>query len=199
MLRKLSLVLMLFTFSAQVFANVAPAKTPKPAKKPASIDTQLSIRLDRDAKEARLLIPRSQLKALRAELESFDDGSADTAASVSIAGISRIQTIVSGVFISLAFVFAGVWFTRSGKFSSTAGKVVAGCVVVFAAGAFATIVYGNAGPPPEARSITGKMFTQGVHDYGVGSGKIKLEISDEETYPKLIVPNQKDETKPADE
>jgi hypothetical protein len=196
MLRKLSLVLMLFTFSASVFANIAPAKTPKPTKKPASIDTQLSISLDREAKEARLIIPRSQLKALRAELESLDNGSDDTAAAASTGGISGIQTIVSGAFISLAFVFAGFWFSRSGKLATRGGKAAAAGMIVFAGGAFATIVYGNAGPPPEARSITGKMFTRALHTYGFGSGKIKLEVSDELSYPKLIVPNPEDAKTP---
>lgn len=188
MLRKLSLPILVLLLSVPSFANIAPAKTPKNTKKSAAVDTHLSIKLDRNATEARLIIPRSQLKQLRAELDSLDSGGADTAAALTTAGISRIQTIVSGVFISLAFVFAGVCFTRSGKLSA-GGKAAAACVVVFAGGALATIVYGNAGPPPEARSITGRMFAQGMHYYKFGGGKIKLEVSDEEETPKLIVPD----------
>jgi len=178
-------------FSVIAFADIARPNANRAAsvKKPAAIDTHLSIQLDREAKEARLIIPRTQLKQLRAELESLDDGSDDTAAVNSADRLSRLQTIVSGLFLSLAFVFAGVWFMRSEKLSTKGGKVAAGALLVFAGGAFATIVYGNAGPPPEARSITGKMFAQGMHYYKFGGGKIKLEISDDETNPKLIVPD----------
>lgn len=181
--------MLLLLLSVPSLANIAPAKTPKNTKKSAVVDTYLSINLDPNAQEARLIIPRSQLKQLRAELDSLDGGSDDTAAAMTTGGISRMQTIVSGVFISLAFVFAGVWFTRSGMLSSASGKAAAACVVVFAGGALATIVYGNAGPPPEARSITGKMFAQGMHYYKFGGGKIKLEVSDAEETPKLIVPD----------
>jgi hypothetical protein len=61
----------------------------------------------------------------------------------------------------------------------------------------ATLAYANAGPPPEARSITGKMFAQGVHWYNAGWGHVKLGVSDTERI-KLIVPNPKDD-KPGNE
>lgn len=195
MLRKILFAVLLLGLSVTAFGDIArPEKTPTGTKKTASVDTYLSIRLERDAKDAKLVIPRSQLKALRAEMESLDSGADAADASTSI---SRIQTIVSGVFISLAFVFAGVWFSRS-RGLSTSGKVAAGAAIVFAGGALATIVYGNAGPPPEARSITGKMFTQGLHYYKFGGGKIKLEVSDTEETPKLIVPDP-EEPKKAEE
>jgi hypothetical protein len=56
-------------------------------------------------------------------------------------------------------------------------------------GSIATIVYGNAGPPPEARSITSRMFTDDVHMYKAGWGAIKLEVSDTVRTPTLIVPD----------
>jgi len=58
-------------------------------------------------------------------------------------------------------------------------------------------VLANAGPPPEARSITGKMFTQAVHIYGFGSGQIKLEVTNEDRqYIDLIVPDPKTSPSP---
>ena len=177
-------------FATAVFGNIANPDLPKNKSK--SIDTTLSISLDRNAKEARLVIPRNQLKALRAELEQLDNG-ADAAAATS-GGVGGTQTIVGGLFLSLAMVFGGVWLTRSGTIATKSGKSVAAAVVFFSMAAFATLVYANAGPPPEARSITGKMFSQAVHLYGFGSGKIKLEVSDTERYPTLIVPNPKTDT-----
>ena len=172
--------------STVVFADIAkPTSKGKPA-----IETTLDIRLDANAKEARLIIPRSQIKQLRAELESIDDGSDNTAGVASVPGISRVQTIMSGLFLSLAFVIGGVWFVRSGRTETKASKGIVAVIVVFFVATAATFVFANAGPPSEARSITGKMFTPAVHMYGFGWGKIKLEVSDEDKNSvRLIVPN----------
>jgi hypothetical protein len=181
---------MIFLFASVSLANEAlPSKPPK--KQAKAIDTTLSIRLDENAKEARLIIPRSQLKQLRAEIDQLDDGSDNSTAAVTF---SRRQTIVSGFFLSLAFVFGGVWLSRSGKAATKPGKILAAATVLFLSGAFAMIAFGNAGPPPEARSITGKMFTDAVHMYGFGSGKIKLETSDDRLVT-LIVPDPPKEEK----
>src|SRR5688572_28197790 len=85
--------------STIAFADIAE---PPIAKEKAGIETTLDIKLDANAKEARLIIPRSQIKQLRAELESLDDGPNITSASTSGLGISRVQTIMSGLFLSLA-------------------------------------------------------------------------------------------------
>ncbi|PYT01316.1 MAG: hypothetical protein DMF63_00235 [Acidobacteria bacterium] len=155
-----------------------PDKPKKPAK---SIDTSLSIRIDRDAKEARLIIPKDQVQQLRAALDQYDAGDNSSAANVTGA-----QTIVSGALLSLAFVFGGMWFVRSGHRHS---KAVITTAIILACGSVATLVYGNAGPPSEARSITGKMFSQSVHMYKAGWGAIKLEVSDDARNPELIVPD----------
>lgn len=183
----------LLALAMLVLASSAYADIPRPDASPAGkkakvIDTHLVIHLDKNAKEARLLIPRSQLKELRAQLDEID-GPVDTAALGSTSSVTRVQTIVSGVFISLALVFGGIWFARGGKLSSKASKSAAAAMVIFAGGAFASIVYGNIGPPADAREITGKMFSPAVHAYKGGGGKIKLEISDTDTVPKLIVPD----------
>jgi len=170
------------------FANIANPDLP--GKKARSINTALSIRLDSGAKEARLVIPRSQLKQLRAELEQMDHDVDDTAAAGSV---STTQTIVSGVLLSLSFVFGGMWFIRNGPRKS---KGVAAAAVLLACCSIASIVHANAGPPPEARSITGQMFSQSVHMYKGGWGDIKLEVSDKVSHPELIVPDPK---KTADE
>ncbi len=182
MKRTFLIALLLVTISAAAAANIAD---PSLGKKK-SIDTSLSIRLDKNATEAKLIIPRAQLKQLRAELEQLDGGS-DTTASVGTQ-VTRSQTIISGALFSLAFVFGGLWFIRSGKRSS---RAIVASVLLLTTGSIATIVYGNAGPPPEARAITGKMFTPAIHMYKGGWGAIKLEVSDsdDETNPMLIVPD----------
>ena len=180
------------------FANIANPDLPNSKK---SIDTTLMIRLDRDAKEARLIIPRNQIKKLRAELESLDTGSDNNAAMISAdGGISPTQTVMSGLFISLGLIFGGLWFVRSKRTPNAAGHVAAGIAVLFAIGGLVVMTVANAGPPPEARTITGKMFSQSMHLYGFGSGKIRLEVSEDQQYPTLIVPNPKtDSSSPGEE
>lgn len=171
---------LVISLASAVLADIPrPDKPKKPAK---SIDTSLSIRIDRDAKEARLIIPRDQVMQLRAALDQIDGGNTTAVA----ASFSSTQTIVSGTLLSLAFVFGGMWFVRSGHRYSKAAIATA---VVLTCGSIATLVYGNAGPPSEARSITGKMFTQSVHMYKAGWGAIKLEVSDDARNPELIVPD----------
>jgi hypothetical protein len=177
---------MLALFALTVFADVRlPDATPKP-KKEKGINTQMTIRLSPDANEARLIIPKSQLKQLRAELEELD-GDSNTALSLNF---TRTQTIVSGLFLSLAFVFGGVWFARSRKTDLKANKTLAIGAVLFLCGSLATIAYANVGPPIENRFITSKMFSPLMNKDKFGSGKIKLEVSDSAVGVELIVPDR---------
>jgi len=183
--------------AGSALADIARPDAPKaPKTKPStSIATTMDIRLDPNAREARLIIPRSQLKQLRAQLDGLDDADDNTAA-VTTPSFSRMQTIMSGAFLSLAIVFGGMWFARSGKAASKTVKMIVVVATVAGIASAATFVYANAGPPNEARSITGKMFSQAVHIYGFGWGTVKVETSDEDRI-QLIVPNTKD--KPAAE
>jgi hypothetical protein len=180
-------------------ADIAkPSKTPK---QKAAIDTILRINLKSDAKEAKLIIPKSQLMQLRAQLDQLGEGNDATAAITTSGNGARIPTIVGGLFLSLAIVFGGIWFARSGKISPKTSQALVLITIIAAVGSAATFVYGNAGPPAEARSITGKMFAPGVHIYGFGYGNIKLETTntDEDNQAVvLIVPDPKD-TPNADE
>jgi len=195
MKRSICLTVMILLGALAAVADIPrpePAKTPKPNSS-ISIDTLMTIRLVEDAKEAKLIIPKSQVKALRAALDDMDSDSDSTAA---VNSFSRTQTIVSGSFLSLALVFGGMWFVRSGKAASDGGKGLVVLAVVTGIVSAATLVYANAGPPPEARSITGKMFSQALHFYNFGSGRIKLETSEDQVGGVvLIVPNPKDKPK----
>jgi hypothetical protein len=181
-------------FSFAVFADIRLPETPKP-KQNKSVDTKLIINVSKDAKEAKLIIPKSQLKQLRAELDDLDNDSGNTAAN-----FSRTQTIVSGLFMSLAMVFGGVWFVRSRKADTKTAKTLIIGTVLFSAFTAATLVFANAGPPIETRSITSKIFSPLVlKSYGKVSGKIKLEVSNSISEPELIVPDVQDEKSPGEE
>ena len=178
--------LALFTSTA-AFADIAPPRPEKTPKPKPGVSTTMEIMMDKTAKEAKLIIPKSQIKPLRAELESLDDDNGNTAAVTG--GSTRLQTIVSGAFLSLAFVFGGMWFVRSGKASTKGGKALAAAAILGGIGAATTVVFANVGPPPAARNITSKLFDQKIFQpYGFAYGKIKIETTDGNQV-KLIVPD----------
>ena len=179
-------------FCVAAFADIAPIK---PGKTKKSIDANLTIRLEKNAKQARLVIPRSAVRELRAQLDEIDQDSGVTAAT-SVTGVTRTQTIMAGLFLSLAIVFGGVWFTGTQKISTKTAAVVA---LTMLSGAVITLVFANAGPPPEARSITGKLFAPPVHIYNFASGPIKIETTDEQHGVELIVPDVQTPPQPGEE
>ena len=181
-----TLILLSMTAAFADIPRPEPAKTPKQVK---GIDTTLQISLRSDAKEAKLLIPKSQIKQLRAELEQLDNDSDNTASANTTINFTRVQTIVSGVFLSLAFVFGGMWFARSGRAATRSGKAFIALAVIAGLGSAATFVFANAGPPPEARSITGKMFSPTIQMWRSGSGKIRIETKDSGDWIELVVPD----------
>lgn len=179
--------------STSGFADIArPGQTPNRVPKPKTVSTIMTIRLDRDATEAKLLIPRSQIKELRAALDELDNDGDDTAAVAAAGDFSRTQTIVSGMFLSLAIVFGGMWFVRSGMAATKTGKTFVVLAVIAGVGSAATFVYANIGPPLEARSITGKLFDKKFFTpYRFASGKIKIETT-EDGVVQLVVPDPPD-------
>lgn len=189
--------LLLVTCSAAALADIARPEPSKPQKPSKSITSNMAIRLDSDAKEAVLRIPKSQIKQLRAALDDLDQNGDTAETAVPPAGrFTKTQTIVGGAFMSLAFIFGGMWFIRSGKSSTKGGKAVI-TILAIAVGvtAAASLVYANAGPPSEARSITGKMFSQAVHIYNYGSGTVRVETKDDLYGIELIVPNPPEKPK----
>jgi hypothetical protein len=188
-------------FALAALADIPRPTTPKPSATPKagkSIDTSLSIELVHDATEARLVIPRGQIKQLRAQLDEIDGGEDNTAA-VAAAGFTGTRTIVSGMLITFAFVFGGVWLARSGRMSHRAGRIAGAGAFLFIGGALASVVFANVGPPAESRSITGKLFGPAVHSYKRAWGKIKLEASDSARNVELIVPDPQETATPGDE
>jgi len=195
MKRTLGLILLSLVSSTIAFADIArpePSKTPKQVR---SLSSSLNIKLSADVKEAKLVIPKSQLKQLRAELEKLDNLDDDTAALDTPSGVTRTQTVVSGAFLSLALVFGGMWLVRSRKTVTKTGKTLVILTVIAGIGSAATFVYANAGPPAEARSITGKMFSKTIQTWKWGYGKITVETKSDGEMIDLIVPDSPDAPK----
>lgn len=160
------------------FADIArppePAKTPKPK----GLDATLQISMRSNVSVATLRVPKSQLKSLRAQLEELDD---ENEATASASTFSRTQTIVSGSLLSLALLFGGVWFARSGRSATKGGKATVALIVTVGIAAATTLVYANVAPP-RASQINGKLFDKKMFEpYGFASGKIKVVVDNSTT------------------
>jgi hypothetical protein len=186
----------IFTLALSIIgsADIArPEVKTKPVPKQAKqVDGNMVIKLDATATEARLIVPKTQIKQLRADLELLDqDGDDNTA----VAGntMQRTQTIIGGMFLSLAFVFGGFWFVkRNAKGAAAAGMIA----LVIGSGATVSLVYANIAPPLTARRITSKIFDPNVlRPHGFISGKIKIETGNTDTF-ELIVPEEGVQTGP---
>lgn len=191
MKRVLCLLVLILTATFAAYSDIAPERTPKPKPTPraAAVSVYMSIKMDPDTKAATLSIPREQLKQLRAEIDQLDSESDNTAAATG--GFSRLQTIVSGAFLSLAFVFGGIWFVRSGRSATRSGKSLVVLAMVGLIGTPATFVYGNAGPPQALRSISSTLFDKKTFGYWTSAGgMVNLTISNESVI-ELRVPAPK--------
>jgi hypothetical protein len=136
----------------------------------------------KDTTEARLQIPQSVLRELRAEIEA--DGASDVTGSTST--LSQTQTIIAGVFLSLSLAFAGVFIARSR--SRMTKQVAAGALVVAAlAGTLAFKAFANA-RPPEPRLVNAGSLPRATTPDAELNGVVRVEIVPEGRVIKLIVP-----------
>ena len=202
----LCLVILLLVGTVAMFADIArPGKQTNPVKKPAlkvysNTSTSLTVRLDSNIETPTLRIPRTQLNYLRAQNETGDGDENNTAAVTAPGGFSRTQTFVSGVFLSLAIVFGGMWFVRSGKAASKEGKSLVILAVLAGLGSAATFVYADIAPPQFQNDITSKIFNQNamwrgeatswnVRVESTNGDKMELYVPDPATAPTAPASN----------
>jgi hypothetical protein len=119
--------LLLFGTIPAVHGNEAPPKPPE-----AAVKAKLVVEVDANAKEPRLIIPRSLANPPKK----------------ANAGLG-LPTIVAGVALTLGIVSAGFWFIRRGAGRSVAAGVV--FVALFALGASAVYADLRPGPDPKPR------------------------------------------------
>src|SRR5688572_15786040 len=104
-------------FSIPVFADIRlpdapkpkPTATPKPAGEKMG---KMYISVRSNAKIATLKIRREMFNELRAAIDEAEGIQNPTAAGAFF-NITPTQTIASGMFLSLAFVFGGIWIFRA--------------------------------------------------------------------------------------
>lgn len=146
---------------------------------------RLVISIDRyTTTEARLVIPASLIRSLQGDI----DKSGSFSPSNWIDGQSSLPpagTVVGGVLMALSFLLGGLWLIRSRKLS--APNFAAIFIILSLSGiGTASLVYGNAGPPPEARSLNSKILR-----YGSASGELRIETTKDREFIELILPVSK--------
>ncbi len=193
MKRIIALTLIMMLGSVAAFSDIArpnekPYRTPKVMF---NATADMSITLDPNANKPVLKIPNSALKYLRAEVENeneIDNNAANTTPDRGLT-LSRTQTIMSGAFLSLALVFGGFWFIRSGKAASKGVRNLIILGTISAVALTASFVYANIGPPPVS-GITNKIFNKSAMLGGAYAHEngIRIERTDGDTI-ELIVPD----------
>lgn len=155
----LSLFVLIFTFSA--FADIARPKPPKPA--PAETKSRMIFISSPDINGAVLRIPEHEIRRLAAELDGND--------SASVSSSSGSTTLmISAAFLSLAFVFGGIWLVRSGKIGN---RSAAAAFLIFAVVGGTVIAYANVAPRRTPKPLTVETFNKNIFtnknyvEYGV--------------------------------
>lgn len=183
----LSLVFVL-VLSSVAFADVRLPDTPKPTPKGKQIS--MKIQVDSAFDEPTLTISKNSLKKLKAVLDEVDLDANDNVAQIETEqvtpSVSKTQSVMAGVFLSLAFVFGGVWFLRSKS------KVALGIIGIAVLGTAATITYANVRPPQLFKFNSG-IFNSEMSGYGYAQDKVRIKIVDMSgTDMTLSIPRQEE-------
>jgi hypothetical protein len=110
------------------------------------------IKIDKDATEAKLVIPVSILRSIQDNAKSSSDFTPRFLLDDPPI-LPRVGTIVGGLLLTLSFLAGGFWLIRNRKISVAN---IAGIVLIVSLSGIGTssLLYANMGPPPQARSLT---------------------------------------------
>lgn len=175
----IGLMILTVLFSIAVFADIrlpdTPKRTPTPATTPQTgeKDAQMIIQISNEVTEPTLVINKSLI------------GQMPAAESAKL-GIGSMQTIVGGLFLSLAMVFGGVLLAR-GKGNMPKATIGVFAVAVF--GFAATIVSANIAPPRSV-PLNKNLFSKEMQGYAMSRGTVKFKVVDNTYSPdiRLLIP-----------
>ncbi|HJQ34412.1 MAG TPA: hypothetical protein VJ866_19685 [Pyrinomonadaceae bacterium] len=180
-----ALALLLFVAASPAFADIA-LPNPKP-NRVSEVRTDLPFsrmtieRVDGLA-EVRLQIPRSQLSRMSAAAGLEEP---PTRSGM----MNGASTAVAGVFLSLAVVLTGVLLVRSRRRGAAVGRAAAALVVcATVAGLGVVAAYANAGlPPPGSTAQNPGTLIKAASKQPL-KGSIRIEVVEDGTEIKLLVP-----------
>lgn len=174
-MKKLAGIFILLSLAATAaFADVKPP-LPKPSPSVAPVSPEqvgVSVSVSRWEKEGTLVLTKAAIEKINAAAKAKSGDIATVAGDT--APRFSVQTIVGGIFLSLAFVFGGVWLARS---KGQVSKPALGVVLLAIVGMGATLVIGNV-PPPKRIALDSGIIDAGKMNGSVAAGKMKLLIVD---------------------
>lgn len=176
----ITLLLVVLLGSLTAFADEAPP--PKVVKSMRS-SMRIQVSYDDNAREAKLVIPQKDWKRLRAEIDGDNSMNA-----LNRFGLTRTQTVMGGVLLSMAFVFGGVWIVRNR--GTNKNKVIIGVALLMLCGAIASVSFANV-PPPQVTSLNDSVLSELAKTEGA-TGTIRIEVVDGAYYDSitLILPKK---------
>lgn len=192
-MKYITLILLFIITATFAFADISVPETPKPTAKPEkAFRTRLVLRTSSNVEEPTLTIPRSAIKELRAQLDEIESET-DTNASVNSPNYTKTSAIVSGLFLSLAFVFGGVFLLRNKP-----TKMSIGLILLAICSASATIIYANVAPPI-IQSLDGNLFSDKMkQSYRGATGTVKVKVVKESSQIELAIPRGDEKLKTED-
>lgn len=186
-----SLFALIAIFAIAAFADIRLPDTPKPKTTPTGQQVELLVDVSNEVTEPTLVIKKSSTKFLRAALDEAE-GLTDSNTTAEIKSNST-PTIIGGTFLTLAFIFGGVWFARSKKPS----KTVIGLFLVGILGSATVLVTANVAPPQNV-GINKNMLSQELQDRSrnFAKGKVRIKIVNgtaTDSDIKLLIPTGSEE------
>jgi hypothetical protein len=180
-------ILVVLSFAAAAaFADIRPPvrqSTPAPAASPAtSSEVGVSLSVSRFDKEGTLVVTKSLIEKINAAAKAKGQTSLIEVES-DRGSIASTQTIVGGVFLSLAFVLGGVWLARS---KGQVSKPALGIMLLAMTGLGTTLVIGNVPPPKRIKLDSGIVNGAKMND-SVAVGKMKLLLVDYESKEDVMI------------
>ncbi len=196
-MKKILGLLFILTFTLATFADIRMPDTPKPTPTPKGKQVEMYISITNEVSEPTLVIKKGSIKELKAILEEAENLEDNTAmiqpednqnqANTAQTNSGSSQTIIGGLFLSLAFVFGGVWFVRNKP-----SKTVVGVFLLAIIGSATAMVWANVAPP-RIFGISKSIFSEELNRRAYASGKVRLKFSKESgSEVKLLIPRKDD-------
>lgn len=173
------------------FADIKPPIRPAPTSTIAPLasatnEAQMAISVSRWSEEPTLVLTKKMIEKINAAAKA--NGQTALITGETAPRSFSAQTIVGGIFLSLAFVFGGVWLARS---KGPVPKPALGILLLAIVGIGATLVIGNV-PPPKRIALSSAIINEKVLGNFIASGKVKIMIVDYETKDdiSLVLPKR---------
>ncbi|HRH40888.1 MAG TPA: hypothetical protein PKY82_04535 [Pyrinomonadaceae bacterium] len=181
---------LIVSLSNFALADIARPQTPTPVPIPKGKQVELFVDVTTEVTEPTLVIKKSSSKLLRAaldEAEGIDSNLAQNETAKPSFNAST-QTIIGGMFLTLAFVFGGVWLARSKPSKTVIGLFLVG---VFATGGI--LVFANIAPPRIFGIDKNMLSTEFQTRSGASArGKVRVKIVNDSSPVtsdmKLLIP-----------